>query len=128
MAFMVLQNVLFFALAPIAFFWGRRAYRIFIKKDYSEVALKKGESPANPKKWAPYVGIINLTGALICAVVFLNFPLYIMGYGLFEHHYNNWSAIAGSTIWMKLIIDFIIRQQAHPMKIGRKKKPAGEMA
>ena len=49
--------LLFLALFPMAFFWLRRAYRIFIKKDYSEVALKRGEAPADPKKWAPATGI-----------------------------------------------------------------------
>ena len=29
--------------------------------------------------------------------------------------YETWSAIAGSTIWMKLIFDFILSRQAHPI-------------
>jgi hypothetical protein len=42
--------ILFLALFPMAFFWLRRAWRIAIKKDFSEVALKHGVSPANPDK------------------------------------------------------------------------------
>ena len=33
--------------------------------------------------------------------------------------YETWSAIAGSTIWMKFIFDFILSRQAHPI-IGKK--------
>ena len=46
---MLWQQILFLALFPMAFFWLRRAHRIFIKKNYSEVALKKGAlfSPAH---------------------------------------------------------------------------------
>ncbi|MCD8553569.1 hypothetical protein [Seleniivibrio sp.] len=113
----VLTWILFLALFPVCFFWTRRAYRIFIKKDYSEVALKRGELPKNPKKWAPFTGFINLAGGLAAAwaivgVLFLGYP------------YETWSALAGSTIWSKIFADFILRQQAHPFVFGRKKKEA----
>ncbi len=52
--------LLFIALFPMTFFWLRRAWRILVKKNYSEVAIKKGLPPANPKKWAPFVGLLNL--------------------------------------------------------------------
>lgn len=52
--------ILFLALFPIAFFWLRRAWRILVRGDYSEVAIKRGEPPANPKKFAPYAAAINL--------------------------------------------------------------------
>jgi len=42
--------ILFLALFPMTFIWLRRAFRIFIKKNYSEVALKKGLPPKNPRK------------------------------------------------------------------------------
>ena len=55
--------VLFIALFPICFIWFRRAYRIVFKKDYSEVVVKKGVPPKNPKKWAPFVAIVNFVAA-----------------------------------------------------------------
>ncbi len=63
----ILTWVLFLALFPMVFVWLRRAYRIFFNKDYSEVALKRGEPPKNPEKWAPFTGIINLTAGLIAS-------------------------------------------------------------
>jgi ABC-type phosphate transport system permease subunit len=100
--------VLFLALFPIAFFWLRRAWRILFQHDYSEVALKRGLPPANPKKFAPYAGGLNLiAGAIIVGVI-----LGVVG-GLLS--YETWSAIAGSTIWMKFIFDFILSRHAHPI-------------
>ncbi|MGE4318735.1 MAG: hypothetical protein AB7E96_07485 [Deferribacterales bacterium] len=115
---LILTWVLFLALFPMVFYWGRRAWRIFAQGDYSEVALKKGKSPANPRKWAPFAGTINLLAALaalwtIIGVVALGYP------------YEKWSAIAGSTIWCKIFADIILRQQAHPFIFGRKKREAG---
>ena len=52
--------VLFMALFPITFYWARNAWRILFKRDYSYVALKRGEPPANPEKFAPYAAAINL--------------------------------------------------------------------
>src|SRR3990167_6739311 len=48
------------ALFPVAFFWLRRAYRILVKRDFSEVALKKGVPPPNAEKYAPYEMAINM--------------------------------------------------------------------
>ena len=106
--------MLFLALFPMAFIWLRRAWKIFIKHDYSEVALKRGEAPPNPKKWAPATGIINLAAGgtafvtIICVLLAL-FP------------YKTWSSIAGVTLWMKIFADFIVSRQAHPFELGRKK-------
>ena len=111
--------MLFLALFPMAFIWLRRAWRIFIKHDYSEVALKRGEAPPNPKKWAPATGIINLAAGgtalvtIICVLLAL-FP------------YKTWSSIAGVTLWMKIFADFIISRQAHPFELGRKKEKKTE--
>jgi ABC-type phosphate transport system permease subunit len=106
--------ILFLALFPMAFIWLRRAWRIFIKRDYSEVALKKGVSPPNPKKWAPVTGTVNLlAGASALAV--------IVGVLLGSLPYGTWTAIAGSTIWIKIFADFIVSRQAHPFTLGRKK-------
>ena len=107
--------MLFLALFPMAFIWLRRAWKIFIKHDYSEVALKHGEAPPNPKKWAPATGIVNLAAGgtafvtIICVFLAL-FP------------YKTWSSIAGITLWMKIFADFIISRQAHPFELGRKKE------
>ncbi len=109
--------ILFLALFPIAFFWLRRAWRIVIKQDFSEVALKGGVSPANPAKFAPYEAAINLVGGGIAVVVIIG----VVG-GFLE--YATWSAIAGSTIWMKFIAGFILSRHAHPMTFGRKKDSA----
>lgn len=99
--------VLFLALFPIAFFWLRRAWRIVIRRDWSEVALKRGEPPSNPGKYAPYAAAINLVGGIIVAFVIVGVTAGAMAY-------ETWTAIAGSTIWMKFIFDFILARQAHP--------------
>lgn len=104
--------ILFLALFPIAFFWLRRAWRIVVKRDFSEVALRGGESPANPARYAPFAAAINLIGAGIVLFV-------ILGVVSARLDYETWSAIAGSTIWMKFIFDFILSRQAHPI-IGKK--------
>jgi hypothetical protein len=106
--------LLFLALFPISYFWLRRAWRIIVNRDFSEVALKGGEPPANPARFAPFVAAINLIGGaitvgVICAVVLSGID------------YEVWTAIAGSAIWMKFILDFIIRSHAHPW--GGKRKP-----
>jgi hypothetical protein len=106
--------ILFLAMFPIAFFWYRRAWRIFINKDYSEVALKGGRGPSNPKKFAFFEGSLNLLGGLILTY-------NVFGIIVLSNSYDTWSAIAGSTIWMKIIFDFIIRRHAHMEPWGRKK-------
>ena len=116
--------ILFLALFPMAFFWLRRAHRIFIRRDYSEVALKKGESPPNPKKWAPTVGILNLLAGVVALWVIVGVPLWIatgIKLGPFER-FDSWSAVAGTTIWLKIFADFIVSRQAHPIVWGKKKK------
>ena len=113
----LLNWVLFLALFPMVFFWWRRAWRILVKKNYSEVALKRGLPPANPKKWAPFVGLLNLVcgGISVWIIIAVVFGLY---------SYQAWNAMAGLTIWGKIITDFIIRLQAHPFTFGKKKKAA----
>ena len=117
----VMTWILFLALFPMAFFWLRRAYRIFVKKNYSEVALKRGVSPANPKKWAPIVGLLNLAAGCSCLYV-----IFCVVMGLYP--YATWSAIAGTTIWGKIMADFIIRMQAHPIQFGKKKSQKADKA
>jgi hypothetical protein len=98
--------ILFLALFPITFFWLRRAWRILILRDFSEVALKHGKPPANPQKFAPYAAMINLVCGSITGYV-------IVGILAGSLEYDTWSAIAGSTIWMKFILDFALSRSAH---------------
>lgn len=105
--------ILFLALFPIAFFWLRRAHRIWIKHDYSEVALKRGVLPDNPKKFAAYAAMINFVAGLVIVVVVFNIVLGLMAY-------DTWSAYAGITIWLKFIADFILSRHAHPIVIKKK--------
>jgi len=121
---LVLTWVLFLALFPMAFIWLRRAWRIFKNKDYSEVALKGGKPPANQDKWAIVVGLLNLVAGAICVWIIIGVPVWIASgllLGPFKD-YDSWSAIAGTTIWGKILADFIIRMQAHPFKFGKDKK------
>lgn len=102
--------ILFLALFPMAFFWLRRAWRIAINKDFSEVALKQGEPPPNPEKWAPYEAVINLVAGSVAVAV-------IAGVLAGELDYDTWMAIAGSTIWCKFFFSFALSRQAHPMNL-----------
>ena len=116
--------ILFLALFPMTFIWLRRAWRIFVKKDYAEVALKRGEAPENPQKWAPATGVVNLAAGCVALWILIGVPLWIatgVQLGPFDR-YDSWSGIAGSTIWMKIFADYIVSRQAHPFELGRKKK------
>ncbi len=98
--------ILFLALFPMAFFWLRRAWRIVVKRDFSDVALKRGESPRDPQRWAPYAMVINgLAGVVVSTVIVL-----VLFTGI---PYENWTAIAGSTIWCKFMLDFGLSRHAH---------------
>ena len=112
-ASLVLTWILFLALFPMAFIWLRRAWRILVKKDYSEVALKGGEAPKNPRKYAPVAALINLAAGAVAVFTILGVVAAVLPY-------DTWSAIAGVTIWMKVFADFILSRQAHPF--GFKKK------
>ncbi|HMB16528.1 MAG TPA: hypothetical protein VKN62_09450 [Pelovirga sp.] len=119
----VITWLLFLALFPLAFFWLRRAKRILIDKNYSEVALKRGLPPQNPAKFALIAGLINLLAGGTAALVVIGLPLYIatgIELGPFAN-YENWSAIGGVTIWSKLMADFILSRYAHPFQFGKKK-------
>jgi hypothetical protein len=102
--------ILFLALFPMAFFWLRRAWRIAINKDFSEVAIKHGEPPPNPEKFAPYEAVINLVAGSVAVAV-------IAGVIAGELAYDDWMAIAGSTIWCKFFLSFALSRQAHPMNL-----------
>lgn len=98
--------LLFLALFPITFFWLRRAWVIAVKRDTSDVALKRGVAPPNQARYAPFALLINLVGA--GTLIFV-----IVGVAIGSLAYETWSAIAGSTIWMKIVFDFILSRQAH---------------
>lgn len=102
----VLTWILFLALFPLAFLWLRRAWRIFARRDFSEVALKRGAPPPNPEKWAPYEMVINLIAGTVCVFV-------ICGVAAGALSYDTWTAIAGSTIWCKFFAGFALSRQAH---------------
>jgi small-conductance mechanosensitive channel len=110
---LVLNWVLFLALFPIAFFWLRRAYRILVRRDFSEVALKRGEPPADPSRWAPYEMVINGIAGVVIVVVIVSVIVAAMPF-------ENWTAIAGSTIWCKFFASFALSRHAHA--IGGKAK------
>ena len=112
--------ILFVALFPMAFIWLRRAYRIFIKKNYAEVALKNGDPPANPEKYATYTGMINLVAGSVAVVTILGVAAALL-------EYKVWSAMAGLTIWIKVFADFIVSRQAHPYTFTKDKiKKSGD--
>lgn len=107
--------IIYIALFPMAFIWLRRAYRIIVKRDFSEVALRRGEPPDNPEKYAPYTAATNLVaGSVIGAVAIGVFAVPL--------RFETWTAIAGSTLWIKIFADFIISRQAK-LKLGRYLKP-----
>jgi ABC-type phosphate transport system permease subunit len=101
--------ILFLALFPMSFFWLRRAWRILFKRDFSEVALRRGEPPPNAERFAPYTGILNLVAGGVVATVI---GLVLMA----AAPYETWTAIAGSTIWCKFALDFAIGWHAHRMQ------------
>jgi hypothetical protein len=103
----VLTWILFLALFPMAYFWWRRVYRIVIKRDFSEVALKRGVSPVNPEKFAPFEVAINMIAGSIAVVVIV---FVLLG----RLDYDSWTAIAGSTIWCKFFANFVLGRHAHP--------------
>ena len=112
--------IIYLALYPMAFIWLRRAYRIIAKRDFSEVALRRGEPPENPEKYAPFTAATNLVAGTVIgstAVAVFAVPL----------PFQTWTAIAGSTLWIKIFADFVISRQAK-LKLGRylkeEKKPA----
>jgi hypothetical protein len=113
--------ILFIALFPIQFFWYRHAYRIFIKRDFSEVALKNGESPDNPERFGPFAGTVNLIAAALISYTVFGVVVQAMPF-------DTWSAIAGSTIWMKMIMDFVLRRHAHTKFNKPEKKAEDQVA
>lgn len=105
--------ILFLALFPLAFFWLRRAWRIAVQRDFSEVAIKAGAAPANAEKYAPYEMLINLVAGSVILCV-------ILAVVTASWDYDTWSAVAGSTIWSKFFASFALSRHAHA-KWGKNK-------
>jgi hypothetical protein len=131
----IIDWVFLLALFPIAFFWLRRAWRILIRRDFSEVALKKGLPPPNAEKYAPYEMIINLVGGIVMLAVLtsvLFIPLFsvvdLVPLSATEYvlEREDWIAVAGSTLWIKLFTSFALSRQAHGFTL--KKKPTEKKA
>ena len=117
----VLFNWIFLlVLFPVAFFWLRRTYRILIKRDFSEVALKEGLPPVNAERYAPYEMVINLVGV----VVMVGVLIAVLGFQALKS--EDWIAIAGVTLWVKLLLSFVLGRQAHGLGPAKRKgKAAG---
>ena len=105
--------ILFLALFPMAFVWLRRAWRIAMRRDHSEVALKGGTPPPDAARWAPYELALN-------AVAGVTVSLVIVGVLFGGLPYNTWTAIAGSTIWCKFLLSFALGRHANAA-FGRRK-------
>ena len=104
--------ILYLALFPMAFFWLRRAWRIIVRRNYAEVALKAGEPPPDPKRFAAAEATINLVAGCVAVVL-------IVGVALGEFRYETWTAVAGSTIWLKVFANFILGRHAHAARAAR---------
>lgn len=154
---LVMYGMLYLALFPIVFFWLRLVRNIVLRKDYSEVGLRKGQSPPNPKKLAPFFVVLNS----ICALILMGIILYVpvtastlINWDVFTSDatswdsrlgiivyipllvYNqaewaqgqvNWVAVAGSTIWMKMMLSWALTRQAH-LKADFEKKQREKQA
>jgi hypothetical protein len=105
-------------LLPVAFFWLRRAWRIFFKDDYSEVALKRGVPPPNAERYAPYEMLLCVFGA----AVLLGVLVAVLGFQALAR--DDWMAIAGITLWTKILASFALSRHAHGIDFGRKKAQA----
>ncbi|WP_291013261.1 hypothetical protein [Hydrogenophaga sp.] len=112
-------------LFPVSFFWLRRAWRILVRRDFSEVALKKGVPPTNAEKYAPYEMAINFVGGVIMVGVLVA----VLGFQALAA--DDWIAIAGVTLWCKLLASFALSRQAHglgPKTKAKKGAPGSDQS
>jgi len=105
----VFNWILYIGLIPLSVFWLRRGLKIWLKKDLSLVALWKGRSPKNAKKYAPF----SIGSNLLAGIIFLTVFFLVLIIGL---EYDIWTAIVEITFWMKIFIDFNVGMYAH--KVG----------
>jgi len=116
MGIYIFNWIFLLVLVPVAFFWLRRAWRIFFRRDFSEVALKKGHPPPDAERYAPYEMVINLIGG----VVMLGVLVAVLGFQALAR--DDWMAVAGVTLWMKLLASFALSRHAHGLGPANKKK------
>ena len=126
----ILDWVFLLALFPVAFFWLRRTWRILVRRDFSEVALKKGMPPPNADRYAPYEMVINLLGGLVMVGVLAS-VLFIPLLGVagwvpasadqYVMSRDDWIMVAGVTLWMKLFASFALSRHAHGIAPAKKK-------
>lgn len=101
------------ALAALCF---RRAWTILVKRNFAEVAVRRGEAPADPERWAPYAAVIHLVaGAVVSAAVLAA----LLGWAPFE----TWSSAIGLTLWTYLFALHMLARRAH-VRGGRDKGAA----
>jgi len=112
---LVFNWILFTGLIPLSIFWLRRGLKIWLKKDYSFVALWKGRSPKNAEKYALYAAISNLSAGAIFLAVFL--LVFLIGLD-----YEIWTAIVGIAFWMKIVTDFNVSMFAHKVGVFKSRK------
>ena len=107
MSIYILNWFFLLALVPVAFIWLRRAWRILVRRDFSEVALKKGVPPPDAEKYASYEMIINLVSGGVLVGVLVS----VLVFQALDR--EDWMALAGSTLWIKLFLSFALGRQAH---------------
>lgn len=91
------------ALAALCF---RRAWTVLVQRNFAEVAVLRGESPAEPERWAPYaVAIHLLAGGVMSAAVISA----LLGWAAFA----NWSSVIGLTLWFYLLALHVLARRAH---------------
>lgn len=132
--------VLYLALLPIAWVWFRLIWRVLVMHDYSGVALRKGVAPPDAQRVAPFFVALNLIAGTILVGVVLVVPStgwaavnpeVFAQAGLFDRMgvvaalpmlaYQatmfdgamDWVAVAGSTIWIKLMLGWALARHAH---------------
>lgn len=120
MSIYIFNWIFLLALFPVAFFWLRRVWRILVKRDFSEVALKKGLPPLDAEKYAPYEMAINLVAGTVMVVLLVA----VLGFQALAS--DDWIAIAGSTLWMKLFLSFALSRHAHGGIAGLAQKAKSE--
>jgi hypothetical protein len=108
MSVFILNWIFLLALVPVAFFWLRRAWRILVKRDFSEVALKRGLPPPDAETLRPLRdghqpggGYRDGHGVLVA----------VLGFQALAR--EDWIAVAGSTLWIKLFASFALSRHAH---------------
>lgn len=102
----------FLALFPMALFSQRRAWRILVRCDVGEVALERGEAPSDPRRWAPCAMLINGVAGTVVVV--------IVSVVAMAPPDETWTAIAGTTIWCKYLLDFARSRRAHGFAARKK--------